>query len=48
MLLSLWCPKAGLLIPIIFKAGTDNGDSDVDGIAMVDVVRDTGGGNGGG
>jgi len=30
------------------KAGTAKGDGDVDGIAMVDVVRDRGGGNGGG
>lgn len=38
MLLSLCYPKAGLLVPIIFKAGIDDGDGDVDEIAAVDVV----------
>lgn len=44
-----------MFIPIVPKADTDDDDggvggnnNDVDGIAMVDVVRDKGGGNGGG
>jgi len=48
MLFSLWYSKTGLLVPIIPKVGTADGDNDVDGIAMVDDVGDRGGGNGGG
>lgn len=55
-MLSFSTPKKLMFISIASKSDTDDGDGgvggnnndDVDGIAMVDVVRDRGGGNGGG